>query len=95
MKVIFQNNELKDVFFIRKPELTYYPIERVSEKEEILEGFIWKPKERPLSKEEIIPNLQKQRRLPVKTSPQKPGVPKAVAKVTPQAPTSKKPTKKP
>lgn len=55
MRVTFSSNELQDVFFIRKPELTYYPIETVPKEVEILEGFIWKPKERPKSKEEIIP----------------------------------------
>jgi hypothetical protein len=66
MKVIFSNNELKDVIFIRKPEMTYYPIEKVAKDIEILEGFVWKPKERPKSKEEIIPTLTAKTRTPAR-----------------------------
>ena len=57
MKVLFDNHTLKDILFIRKPEGTYYPIHQTSNDESILPGFVWKPKDRPKSKEEIIPSL--------------------------------------
>lgn len=67
MKVLFEDKQLKDVYFIGKPEMTYYPIEKAPKEAEILEGFMWKPKERPKSKEEIIPALKKE---PEKKTPQ-------------------------
>lgn len=57
MKVLFDNHALKDILFIRKPEGTYYPIHQISNDESILPGFVWKPKDRPKTKEEIIPSL--------------------------------------
>lgn len=66
MKVLFEDKQLKDVYFIGKPEMTYYPIEKIPKETEILEGFMWKPKERPKSKEEIIPVLKKE---PAKKTP--------------------------
>lgn len=59
IKVLFKNSELADIISIRKPEGTYYPIDKIPKDEAILEGFLWKPKERPRSKEEIIPSLAK------------------------------------
>ncbi|WP_423146999.1 OstA-like protein [Rubrolithibacter danxiaensis] len=73
IKVIFEKNELKDIIFIRKPEMTFYPIEKIPKDTEILKGFIWKPKERPKSKEEIIPVLAKKKA--VKTSKKAPAKP--------------------
>jgi hypothetical protein len=37
-----------------KPEHKYGPINKFAEEDKLLKGFIWKPKERPKSKEEII-----------------------------------------
>lgn len=59
IKVLFQVNELQDIISIRKPEGTYYPIDKIPKDEAILEGFVWKPKERPSSKEEIMPSYTK------------------------------------
>src|SRR5690606_8329696 len=50
----FEDNEMTDIFSIRKPENTYYPMGKVPQGTEILEGFIWRPEFRPKSKEEII-----------------------------------------
>jgi hypothetical protein len=32
-------------------------MEKIEKDKELLEGFIWKPKDRPLSKESIIPSM--------------------------------------
>jgi len=40
--------------FSGKPEHRYGPLEKFTEDDKILKGFIWKPKERPVSKESII-----------------------------------------
>lgn len=71
MRLDFAENRLKEVMLVRKAEGTYYPIEAIPKDTDMLEGFIWKPKERPKSKEEIIPGLRKGK----KTAP-KPVVPK-------------------
>nr|WP_305121202.1 OstA-like protein [Pedobacter xinjiangensis] len=57
MRLDFKDNKLENVVLVRKPEGKYYPIEKVDKDVEILKGFIWKPNERPKSKEEIIPTL--------------------------------------
>jgi len=61
MKLEFADSKLKRVVLVRKPEGKYYPIEKAPKDMEILEGFIWKPKDRPKSKEEIIPTLRPQK----------------------------------
>jgi len=58
MKLEFADSKLKRVVLVRKPEGKYYPIEKAPKDMEILEGFMWKPKDRPRSKEEIIPALR-------------------------------------
>jgi hypothetical protein len=64
MRLDFGDNKLRDVMLVRKAEGDYYPIERVPKDKDVLEGFIWKPKERPASKEEIIPSLRRVRKTP-------------------------------
>ncbi|NEU10057.1 hypothetical protein GZH53_17155 [Flavihumibacter sp. R14] len=80
IKVVFKENKLKDIISILKPEGNYYPIEEIPKDEEILKGFIWKPKDRPRSKEEIIPSLAAKKQ-PVRKTPVK----KPAAKVVPVA----------
>lgn len=57
IKILFEENELSDIVFIKKLDGSVYPIGAIPKDKEILKGFIWKPKERPASKEEIIPTL--------------------------------------
>ncbi|MRX48158.1 OstA-like protein [Pedobacter puniceum] len=54
MRINFTNDSLMSITFIRKPEMTYYPIEDVTEELKTLPNFSWKPKDRPKSKDEII-----------------------------------------
>ena len=56
IRVDFKDNKAKDLKFLTKPENKYTPIAKVKEDDKILKGFIWKPKERPVSKESIIPS---------------------------------------
>jgi hypothetical protein len=72
IKLLFGDKELKDIFFIKKPEMVYSPIEEIDKDEEILEGFIWKPKDRPISKEAIIPSLAQSPKPILKPLPAKP-----------------------
>jgi len=72
MRLDFADNKLTDVMLVRKAEGDYFPIEKVPKEKETLEGFIWKPKERPASKEEIIGAPKKEKKPAV--SPKKPVV---------------------
>jgi len=53
------NNETDRVGFITKPDIRYIPIHAVKEDEKVLKGFIWKPKDRPVSKESVLPSYNK------------------------------------
>ena len=70
MRVLFKDNSATDIFFLVKPEQRYGPLEKFTEDERILKGFIWKPKERPISKESIIPSYNK-KTAPAKSAPGK------------------------
>ena len=55
----FENNKVMRVALYLKPENKYTPMDKVQEDDKILKGFIWKPKDRPVSKESIIPSFNK------------------------------------
>ena len=57
MRINFDDDSVMSVTFIRKPEHTYYPIEKLTEELKTLPNFNWKPKERPKSKLDILPSL--------------------------------------
>lgn len=54
IKILFENNAVSEIINIRKTETSYTPVAAFDPDKEILPGFIWKPKDRPKSKEEII-----------------------------------------
>lgn len=58
IKLLFQDNHMSDVIWIKSFESTYYPIDQAPEDRSFLEGFIWKPELRPKSKEEILPGSE-------------------------------------
>ena len=72
IKANFKNNKVTNMGFFTKPENKYTPIAKVKEDDRVLKGFIWKPKERPVSKESIIPSYHKKKsatkKPPAKTS---------------------------
>lgn len=70
MRLDFSDDKITDVTLVRKAEGDYFPVEAVPKDKEMLEGFIWKPKERPASKEEIIPSFSKPKK--PATAPKKP-----------------------
>jgi hypothetical protein len=45
--------------FSNKPEHRYAPVGKFTEEDKTLKGFIWKPKDRPVSKESILPSYNK------------------------------------
>jgi lipopolysaccharide export system protein LptA len=64
----FENGEIVNNAFVEKYEAHGTPISKVTEDNKILKGFIWKPKERPVSKEAIL-----NRKKPAVKSVTKPG----------------------
>ncbi len=68
--VDFVNNEATNIGFYKKPEHNFTPIAKVVEDDKILKGFMWKPKERPVSKESIIPSYT--RKMEAKEAKNKP-----------------------
>jgi lipopolysaccharide export system protein LptA len=59
IRVDFEKNQATNIGFYLKPEHKYTPIAKVVDDDKILKGFVWKPKERPVSKESIIPSYTK------------------------------------
>lgn len=83
IKVAFVNSKAERITWLLKPEQTYYPMDKIPKEKEQLEGFVWKPKERPVSKESIIPNLRKGnsvQKTPVKRAQTPAGKPEDVLK---------------
>jgi lipopolysaccharide export system protein LptA len=79
IRTVFKKNQATDIYFLTKPENRYIPIDKVKEDDKILKGFLWKPKERPASKEDIIKKHSKKAtttKSPAKNAPAKPGTAK-------------------
>lgn len=60
IRINFKDSKLTDVTFLAKPEHRYGPLDKFTEDDKILKGFLWKPKERPASKEEITAPKKKE-----------------------------------
>lgn len=54
IRVSFKNNQPIDVLWYVKPDSYYIGIGLVKDENKTLRNFIWKPKDRPVSKESII-----------------------------------------
>jgi lipopolysaccharide export system protein LptA len=61
MRLLLKNSEITDIVYLTKDDHSYTPIAKVKEDEKILKGFIWKPKDRPVSKESILPSYNRKR----------------------------------
>jgi hypothetical protein len=59
IRIMFKNNKVDDIIFNTKPDHRYGPLNKFTEDDKVLKGFLWKPKERPVSKESIIPSHNK------------------------------------
>jgi hypothetical protein len=59
IRMNFKDSKLTNLVFLSKPEHRYGPLDKFTEEDKILKGFIWKPKERPVSKESIIHSFNK------------------------------------
>lgn len=54
IKFVFENEELTKIVTHKNSDGTIYPLSSISKDLEILEGFIWKPSDRPISKEDLL-----------------------------------------
>lgn len=59
IRVNFKDSKVSNLTFLSKPEHRYGPLDKFTEDDKVLKGFIWKPKERPVSKESIIASFNK------------------------------------
>ncbi|WP_281260221.1 OstA-like protein [Mucilaginibacter yixingensis] len=69
IRVLFKANEVLRLSFTTKPENKDYPMNKLKEEDKILKNFIWKPKDRPASKEDVI---HPKKTPPVKAESKKP-----------------------
>ena len=90
LKVMLNDNKLKNITAIRSIEASITPMEELKDDDKVLKGFIWKPRDRPKSKEEIIPQLAK----PVKVLKVHSGTPVKVSPKTTIKPATGKKKKK-
>lgn len=72
-------NEASNVTYLTKTEHHYTPITKVKDEDKTLKGFIWKPKERPASKDAVI-NAWKYRQAAAKAAAKNPPAKGAAAK---------------
>lgn len=56
IRINFTKGELSAIMWTVKPNNAIIPLGIAKEEDKILKGFIWKPKDRPVSKESIIPS---------------------------------------
>lgn len=75
----FKKGKLSVATFVKSASNRFLPLKDVKEEDKILKGFIWKPKDRPVSKEAILPPLSKSTKIkatPPKSSGAKKPAPK-------------------
>ena len=83
IKVDFKDSKVTNLSFYSKPDNRYGPLDKVKDEDKILKTFIWKPQDRPISKESILPsynnkNVHSGKSSPGKTKGGKPPLKKAV-----------------
>jgi lipopolysaccharide export system protein LptA len=57
LRILLKDNKLNNISAIRAIDASITPMDDLKEEDRVLKGFIWKPRDRPKSKEEIIPQL--------------------------------------
>lgn len=68
IKIMFANDELAHFIPIGNVEGTIYPVHLLSQEQELLDGFIWKPSDRPRSKADLL-SRKRVRDTPEETAP--------------------------
>lgn len=59
IKIVMKNNEILRYTSVRKIDQKVYPLKLVNQDNEILPGFVWKPQDRPKSKEDLLNRSRK------------------------------------
>lgn len=59
IKIVMKNNEILRYTSVRKIDQKVYPLKLVNQDNEILPGFLWKPQDRPTSKEDLLNRSRK------------------------------------
>lgn len=54
LKILLEDNKLQKITAIRSIDAYITPMAELKEEDKILKGFVWKPRDRPKSKDEII-----------------------------------------
>ena len=54
IRIVVDSNEISEFSPIRRVDGKVYPMHLVPQEEEILDGFVWKPGDRPTSKEDLL-----------------------------------------
>jgi lipopolysaccharide export system protein LptA len=72
IRMSFADGKLAGVSWIGRTEGRVIPIAKMKEEDKILQGFVWKPKDRPKSPEEIIPSLKNRPVAVIPMTPEKP-----------------------
>lgn len=54
IKVLLDSNQITYFIPIRNIDSKVHPLSQIPQEEEILEGFVWKPGDRPISKEDLL-----------------------------------------
>ena len=75
LRILLKDNKLNNISAIRSIEASITPMGDLKEEDRVLKGFIWKPRDRPKSKEEIIPQLVEAEPKPAKKKSDKKVVP--------------------
>jgi lipopolysaccharide export system protein LptA len=57
LRIFLKDNKLSNISAIRAIDASITPMNDLKEEDRVLKGFIWKPSERPKSKEEIISKM--------------------------------------
>lgn len=54
IKIKMENKKIIDYISIRKVDQKVYPFKLVTQENEVLPGFVWRPQDRPISKEDMM-----------------------------------------
>ena len=75
LRILLKDNKLNNISAIRAIDASITPMDDLKEEDRVLQGFIWKPRDRPKSKDEIIPKSTEGQPKPAKKKSDKKVVP--------------------
>ncbi len=72
IRIFLKDNKPSEIVLISKVDANIVPVKALKDDQKILKGFLWKPKERPISKESIIRGNREKSKKTVVPPKQKP-----------------------